>query len=131
VFRALQAGARGFLTKDAGAEEIAAAVATVAAGEAQLDPSVQRRLLEALASGAHVGVPGAAPSAATDDGLTAREEKVLSVIAEGLSNSEIAGRLYVSAATIKTHVNHLLAKTGCRDRAALVAYAYHTGRARP
>ncbi len=131
VFRALQAGARGFLTKDAGADEIAAAIATVAAGEAQLDPSVQRRLLEALAAGAHVGVPGASEPATPDDGLTAREEEVLTVIAEGLSNAEIADRLVVSEATVKTHVNHLLAKTGCRDRAALVAYAYRTGRATP
>jgi DNA-binding NarL/FixJ family response regulator len=131
VFRALQAGARGFLTKDAGADEIAAAIGTVAAGEAQLDPSVQRRLLEALASGAHVGVPGTSQDRTPDDGLTAREEEVLAVIAEGLSNPEIAERLVVSEATVKTHVNHLLAKTGCRDRAALVAYAYKTGRGTP
>ena len=129
VFRALQAGARGYLTKDAGADEIAAAVMTVAGGEAQLDPSVQRRLLEALARGAHVGVPGPAPTTPPDDGLTSREAEVLTVIAEGLSNTEIAERLYVSEATVKTHVNHLLAKTGCRDRAALVAYAYRSGRA--
>ena len=63
-----------------------------------------------------------------DDGLTAREEEVLAVIAEGLSNTEIADRLVVSEATVKTHVNHLLAKTGCRDRAALVGYAFRTGR---
>jgi DNA-binding NarL/FixJ family response regulator len=126
VFRALQAGARGFLTKDAGAEEIQQAITTVAAGQAQLDPSVQRRLLEALASGARLGV-GSAP---VDDGLTAREAEVLVEIAQGHSNAEIATRLFVSEATVKTHVNHLLAKTGCRDRAALVAYAYRTGRVR-
>lgn len=126
VFRALQAGARGFLTKDAGAEEIRAAIATVAAGQAQLDPSVQRRLLEALASGAAVGVPG--PPPAPDDGLTAREAEVLAEIAEGHSNAEIAARLFVGEATVKTHVNHLLAKLGCRDRAGLVAYAYRSGR---
>ena len=131
VFSALQAGARGFLTKDAGAEEIAAAITTVAAGEAQLDPSVQRRLLEALASGAHVGVLTPSSGPTPDDGLTAREAEVLAVIAEGLSNTEIAERLVVSEATVKTHVNHLLAKTGCRDRAALVAYAYRSGRATP
>jgi DNA-binding NarL/FixJ family response regulator len=128
VFRALQAGARGFLTKDAGAEEIEQAITTVAAGQAQLDPSVQRRLLEALASGAKLGVAEPAPAAAVDDGLTAREEEVLVEIAEGYSNAEIATRLFVSEATVKTHVNHLLAKTGCRDRAALVGYAYRTGR---
>lgn len=121
VFRALQAGARGFLTKDAGAQEIQAAIVTVAGGEAQLDPSVQRRLLEALAGR---GTPASAP----DDGLTARELEVLIEISHGLSNTEIAARLFVSEATVKTHVNHLLAKTGCRDRAALVAYAYRTGR---
>jgi DNA-binding NarL/FixJ family response regulator len=129
VFRALQAGARGFLTKDAGAAEIEQAITTVAAGQAQLDPSVQRRLLEALASGAQLGVAGPAAGAPPADGLTAREAEVLVEIAAGLSNAEIAGRLFVSEATVKTHVNHLLAKTGCRDRAALVAYAYRTGRA--
>jgi DNA-binding NarL/FixJ family response regulator len=127
VFGALQAGARGFLTKDAGADEIRTAVLSVAAGGAQLDPSVQRRLLEALASGAHVGIQPAAPEP-IDDGLTARELEVLTAIARGLSNTEIAQRLFVSEATVKTHVNHLLAKTARRDRAALVAYAYRTGR---
>lgn len=128
VFGALQAGARGFLTKDAGADEIRAAVLSVAAGDAQLDPSVQRRLLEALASGAHVGTePGVLDT--VDDGLTARELDVLTEIARGSNNTEIAQRLFVSEATVKTHVNHLLAKTSCRDRAALVAYAYRTGRA--
>jgi DNA-binding NarL/FixJ family response regulator len=127
VFGALQAGARGFLTKDAGADEIRTAVLSVAAGGAQLDPSVQRRLLEALASGAHVGIQPAAPEP-IDDGLTARELEVLTEIARGLSNTEIAQRLFVSEATVKTHVNHLLAKTARRDRAALVAYAYRTGR---
>ncbi|MEU8817313.1 response regulator transcription factor [Actinoplanes sp. NPDC048796] len=127
VFRALQAGARGYLTKDAGAEDIQQAILTVAAGEAQLDPSVQRRLLEALAGGAPYGV---APVPGDDSGLTAREEDVLREIAQGHSNSEIAARLHVSDATVKTHVNHLLAKTACRDRAALVAYAFRTGRAR-
>jgi DNA-binding NarL/FixJ family response regulator len=128
VFRALQAGARGFLTKDAGAAEIEQALTVVAAGQAQLDPSVQRRLLEALTTGAKLGVaePPAAPP--VDDGLTARETQVLVEIAQGRSNTEIAARLYVSEATVKTHVNHLLAKTGCRDRAGLVVHAYRTGR---
>jgi DNA-binding NarL/FixJ family response regulator len=128
VFRALQAGARGFLTKDAGAEEIHHAISTVAAGEAQLDPSVQRRLLEALAAGAPLGVAEATGPAPVDDGLTGRESEVLVEVAAGHSNSEIAARLFVSEATVKTHINHLLAKTGCRDRAALVGYAYRTGR---
>ena len=128
VFRALSAGARGFLTKDAGAEEIEQAVTTVAAGQAQLDPSVQRRLLEALASGAKLGVAEPETREPVDDGLTPREAEVLVEIAHGWTNTEIAGRLFVSEATVKTHINHLLAKTGCRDRAALVAYAYRTGR---
>ena len=128
VFRALSAGARGFLTKDAGAEEIEQAISTVAAGQAQLDPSVQRRLLEALASGARLSVAEPAAPAPVDDGLTAREAEVLVEIAQGHSNAEIADRLFVSEATVKTHINHLLAKTGCRDRAALVGYAYRTGR---
>ncbi|SBT46581.1 response regulator [Micromonospora narathiwatensis] len=127
VFAALQAGARGYLTKDAGADDIRAAIVAVASGEAQLDPSVQRRLLDALAK-TPAGVTGT-PSV-PDDGLTARETEVLTEIAQGRSNGEIAQRLYVSEATVKTHVNHLLAKTGCRDRAALVAYAFRTGRAR-
>ena len=132
MFGALQAGARGYLTKDASAEEIQAAVLSVAAGDAQLDPSVQRRLIEALASGQHVGTAARADSGVTstvDHGLTAREREVLIEIARGLSNTEVAERLFVSEATVKTHVNHLLAKTGCRDRAALVAYAYRTGAA--
>jgi DNA-binding NarL/FixJ family response regulator len=128
VFRALQAGARGFLTKDAGAAEIEQAITTVAAGQAQLDPSVQRRLLEALASGAKLGVAEPPAPPAVQDGLTAREAEVLVEIAQGQSNAEIATRLFVSEATVKTHINHLLAKTGCRDRAALVGYAYRTGR---
>ena len=130
VFRALQAGARGFLTKDAGAEEIQQAINTVAAGQAQLDPTVQRRLLEVLAAGATSGVAAPGRAEVVDDGLTAREVEVLVEIAAGHSNAEIAARLFVSEATVKTHVNHLLAKTGCRDRAALVVHAYRTGRAR-
>jgi DNA-binding NarL/FixJ family response regulator len=127
VFGALRAGARGYLTKDASAEEIQAAVLSVAAGDAQLDPSVQRRLLEALASGRRFGTPAAEAGPTVEDGLTVREREVLTEIARGLSNTEVADRLVVSEATVKTHVNHLLAKTGCRDRAALVAYAYRTG----
>lgn len=132
VFGALRAGARGFLTKDASADEIRSAVLTVASGKAQLDPSVQRRLLDALASGARVGLPPPDPVSRADaepeDGLTPREEEVLGQIALGLTNTEVAAALFVSEATVKTHINHLLAKTGGRDRAALVAYAYRTGR---
>ena len=147
VFRALRAGARGFLTKDAGADEIRQALSTVAAGQAQFDPTVQRRLLEALAASADAdagnrltgrpgpgGGPGAGPGGGPGgeplDGLTPREVEVLVEIAAGLSNAEIATALVVSEATVKTHVNHLLAKTGRRDRAQLVGYAFRHGLAR-
>jgi DNA-binding NarL/FixJ family response regulator len=139
VFSALQAGARGFLTKDAGADEIHRAITVVAAGHAQLDPSVQRRLLDALGSGqrfavadaeeAGAGAPGAGPVAPDD--LTPREVEVLGHIASGLSNSEIAATLFVSEATVKTHINHIFAKTGLRDRAQLVGYAFRHGLASP
>lgn len=128
VFPALRAGAKGFLTKDADADEIRQALLTVAGGDAQLDPTVQRRLLEALTRGGQSGL--AAPdtkAAAVTGGLTPRELDVLALIAEGLSNTEIAGRLFVSDSTVKTHINHLLAKTSLRDRAQLVAFAFRNG----
>ena len=140
VFAALQAGARGFLTKDAGAEEIHRAIATVASGDAQLDPSVQRRLLDALASGQRLAVAGQpaparqVPAAAPDprpDELTPREAEVLRHIAAGLSNTEIAAALFVTEATVKTHINHIFTKTSLRDRAQLVRYAYQHGLVRP
>ncbi len=130
VFAARQAGARGYLTKDAGAAEIENAILTAARGQASLDPDVQRRLLDALRAGSAFGVPapGPAPLPGTlPDGLTAREAEVVQLIAAGRSNTEIAGELFVSTATVKTHVNHIFAKTGLRDRAQLVAYAYRTG----
>ena len=137
VFAALRAGALGFLTKDAGAEEILRALLTVEAGQAQLDPSVQRRLVEAFARGERLGTAGAAGAAGAagggdqaPDGLTPRELEVLTVIAAGLSNAEIAARFRLSDATVKTHINHLLAKTGMRDRAQLVGYAFRRGIAR-
>jgi DNA-binding NarL/FixJ family response regulator len=154
VFAALQAGARGFLTKDAGAEEIRRAIATVASGDAQLDPSVQRRLLDALASGQRLAVAGqpappspappspappspvtASAGAAAPDAhpgeLTPREAEVLGHIAAGLSNTEIAAALFVTEATVKTHINHIFTKTSLRDRAQLVRYAYQHGLVRP
>jgi DNA-binding NarL/FixJ family response regulator len=130
VFAALRAGALGFLTKNAGAREIFEAVTTVSGGDAQLDPSVQRRLVEVIARGARAGGPGAAGSPrehGNADGLTEREVEVLTEVGAGLSNAEIAGKLRISAATVKTHINHLLAKTGTRDRAQLVAYAFRHG----
>jgi DNA-binding NarL/FixJ family response regulator len=118
VLGALRAGARGYLTKDAGAEEIRQAVQAVARGDAALDPAVQRHVVAAL------GEPAAPP---LPDDLTPREAEVLSLIAEGLTNAEIAARLVVSAATVKSHVNHIFAKIGVRDRAQAVVYAYENG----
>jgi DNA-binding NarL/FixJ family response regulator len=126
VFSALQAGARGFLTKDAGAAEIHRAILDVAAGNAQLDPGVQRRLLDALGSGDRFAVAGPAPSQ-PPDALTPREAEVLAHIAAGLSNAEISAALFVSEATVKTHINHIFTKTGLRDRAQLVGYAFRHG----
>ncbi|MER7004905.1 response regulator transcription factor [Dactylosporangium sp. NPDC000555] len=136
VFRALRSGARGFLTKNAGAHEIRQAILTVAAGEAQLDPSVQRRVIETFVARpapppAPLPRPDPAPPVEIhEDGLTAREVEVLTEICHGHSNAEIAQRLFISEVTVKTHVNHLLSKTGQRDRAALVAHAFRTGRVR-
>jgi DNA-binding NarL/FixJ family response regulator len=139
VFGALRAGARGYLTKDASAGEIFQAVVAVCAGNAQLDPSVQRRLVDAIAQGARVGLADAGVAGtgaaggdgslggrrkAALDGLTEREVDVLTAIGGGLSNAEISARFRISPATVKSHVNHLLAKTGMRDRAQLVGYAF-------
>jgi DNA-binding NarL/FixJ family response regulator len=132
VFAALRAGARGFLTKDAGAAEIFQAVSAVCAGDAQLDPSVQRALVDAIAQGRRVDIPDAirGPGGQADpalDGLTQREVEVLTGIGAGLSNAELAEKFRISQATVKTHINHLLAKTGTRDRSQLVAYAFRRG----
>jgi DNA-binding NarL/FixJ family response regulator len=124
VFAALQAGARGYLTKDAGAEEIARAIDAVRGGDAQLDPSVQRRLVDALATG---GQPSRRRRDNLPDGLTQREAEVLTLIAGGRSNAEIARELFISEATVKTHINNLFAKAGLRDRAQAVTYAYRKG----
>jgi DNA-binding NarL/FixJ family response regulator len=129
VFSALQAGARGFLTKDAGADEIHRAITAVADGHAQFDPSVQRRLLDAFnpPAPARQSAPAAARVVQPPDELTPREAEVLSHIAAGLSNLEIAAALFVSEATVKTHINHIFTKTGLRDRAQLVGYAFRHG----
>ena len=119
VLGALRAGARGYLTKDAGAEEIRAAVEAVVRGEAALDPAIQHHVVAA------VGASAEEPAAPHD--LTPREAEVLTLIAEGLTNAEIAERLVVSAATVKSHVNHIFAKIGARDRAQAVVYAYANG----
>ena len=127
LFPALRAGARGYLTKDAGGEEIVRAVHSVLSGDAGLSPSVQRRLLERLSA----PEPEPARPTAVPDGLTAREAEVLVLIAEGLSNPEIARRLSVSIATVKTHINNMFSKTGLKDRAQAVSYAYRKGLVRP
>ncbi|MFF3204205.1 response regulator [Streptomyces sp. NPDC002962] len=127
LFPALKAGARGYLTKDAGGDEIVRAVHSVLSGDAGLSPSVQRRLLERLS----VPEPEPAAPAVVPDGLTTREAEVLVLIAEGLSNQEIARRLSVSTATVKTHINNMFSKTGLKDRAQAVRYAYGKGLVRP
>jgi DNA-binding NarL/FixJ family response regulator len=121
VLEALRAGARGYLTKEAGGEEIRAALRRVLDDGAALDPAVQHHVLKALTEPPE-RKPGELP-----DGLTPREAEVLGLIAGGLSNGEIAARLYISEGTVKSHVNHLLAKAGVRDRAQAVAYAYRHG----
>jgi DNA-binding NarL/FixJ family response regulator len=122
VVDALRAGARGFLTKDAGAAEIERAIAAVVRGEAAIDPAVQHHVVAAVA-----GASAEAARPQLPDGLTTREAEVLSLIAEGLSNAEIASRLVVSEATVKSHINHIFTKTGVRDRAQAVTYAYRHG----
>ena len=122
ILPALQAGARGYLTKDASAEQIETAIRAVHAGQTHLDHAVQERLVAAV-----ISQPPAAPSGpgqGPPDGLTAREVEVLALLASGLNNTEIAQRLYLSNATVKTHINRIFAKTGARDRAQAVRYAY-------
>ena len=123
VVAALRAGARGFLTKDAGADQIDQALRAVMRGEAAIDPAVQHHVVAAVAAGG----AGETPEESLPDGLTPREAEVMSLIAAGLSNAEIAGRLVITEATVKSHVNHLFGKTGVRDRAQAVAYAYRNG----
>jgi DNA-binding NarL/FixJ family response regulator len=132
IVPALQAGARGYLTKDASAEQIEAAIHAVHAGQTHLDPAVQERLVAAVISRPAAGeppVPGLGQK--PPDGLTAREAEVLTLLASGLSNTEIARRLYLSNATVKTHINRIFAKTGARDRAQAVRYAYQHDLATP
>jgi len=133
AFSALRAGASGFLLKDVPPAELVSAIRTVARGDAVVSPRVTRRLLEEYAdqlpdlSGAG---SGADPHPALA-GLTEREREVLLLVAEGLSNAEIAERLYVSEATVKSHVGRLLAKLGLRDRVQAVVFAFQSGLVRP
>ena len=123
VYEALRAGASGFLLKDSPRHDLIAAVRAAAAGDALLAPSVTRRLIEAFAR----RPPETSPSPSQLASLTARERDVLLLLARGRSNSEIAEVLFVSEATVKTHVGNLLAKLGLRDRVQAVILAYETG----
>jgi len=127
VYAALRAGASGFLLKDTPPADLLAAIRVIAAGDALLAPAVTRRL---IAEFARRPEPGQQP-AATLAGITDREREVLTLIARGLSNAEIAQALHVTMATAKTHVGRLLAKLGARDRAQLVMVAYETGLVQP
>ncbi|HET9168086.1 MAG TPA: response regulator transcription factor [Actinospica sp.] len=128
---ALRAGALGYLTKDADRVQIARAVQAAAGGQSVLDETVQRRLIAAIGAGTSSPSESAAAPAPTQAappaGLTAREIDVLRLIAAGRSNPEIAKELFVSEATVKTHINHVFAKTGARDRAQAVRFAYQHG----
>jgi len=123
VYEALRAGASGFLLKDSPRHDLIAAVRAAAAGDALLAPSVTRRLIEAFAR----RPPETSPSPSRLASLTARERDVLLLLARGRSNAEIASVLFVSEATVKTHVGNLLAKLGLRDRVQAVILAYETG----
>jgi DNA-binding NarL/FixJ family response regulator len=123
VFEALRAGASGFALKSRPLEELLSAIRTVAAGEALLAPSVTRRLIAHFTEGDRV--PRRTPRGLAE--LTEREREVLSLVARGLSNTEIAGTLHVSIPTVKTHVSRILTKLGARDRTQLVVLAYESG----
>ena len=122
VFEALRAGASGFLTKDVEPDDLRAAVRTVADGNALLTPSVTRRVVDAFAAAPH-----AAPDRSRLEVLSDRERDVLALVGQGLSNQEIADRLYLSPLTAKTHVSRIMQKLGVRDRAQLVVVAFQTG----
>jgi len=119
VLAALGAGALGYLTKDTGRDDISRAIAAAGRGQALLDPAVHARLVQLAQQ-----QPAGSPTGALPDGLTVREAEVLAYLARGLSNQEIASALYVSEATVKTHINRIFAKTQSRDRAQAIVYAH-------
>jgi DNA-binding NarL/FixJ family response regulator len=123
VFDGLQAGASGFLLKDAGPAELLHAIRVVAAGEALLAPRITRRLIAQVTASRATN----ADAAARLDVLTAREREVLALVGQGLSNDEIGAALFLSPATARTHVSHAMVKLGARDRAQLVVIAYQAG----
>ena len=128
VYQALRAGASGFLVKDCEPDDLIRAIRVVARGDALLSPSVTRRLIDNLAQQGRAAGRTTRPVPGHDlSRLTEREREILSLVAEGLSNDEIAGRLYLSPLTTKTHVSRILAKLDARDRAQLVVIAYETG----
>ncbi|MBW5485337.1 response regulator [Streptomyces bambusae] len=127
VYEALRAGASGFLLKDASADQLAEAVRVVAAGEALLSPNITKRLITQFS---RLGAPRG-PSKERLGELTERETEVLALIAQGLSNAEIAAHLLVAEQTVKTHVSRILVKLGLRDRTQAAVYAYETGLVRP
>jgi len=122
VFAALRAGASGFLLKDADPADLLQAIAVVARGDALLAPAVTRTLISEFIAG-----PAPANPAAGRDVLTAREQEIVELVARGLSNDEIAGRMVISPFTAKTHINRAMTKLHCRDRAQLVVWAYESG----
>jgi len=126
VYKALRVGASGFLLKDAGPCELLNAIRVVATGDALIAPSITRRLIAEFAARRDPNEP---PAAAAE--LTEREREILRLVARGLSNAEIAGRLVISPLTAKTHVSRILRKLGCRDRAQLVTLAYESGLVTP
>ncbi|MEU3655367.1 response regulator transcription factor [Streptomyces sp. NPDC032161] len=128
VYEALRAGASGFLLKDASATELAHAVRVVAAGEALLSPNITKRL---IAEFSRISDTPRGPFTPRSGNLTERETEVLALIAQGLSNAEIAERLVVAEQTVKTHVSRILAKLGVRDRTQAAIHAYETGLVRP
>ena len=128
VYEALRAGASGFLLKDASADQLAEAVRVVAAGDALLAPGITRRLLTEFS---RLRDRPRAPLKERVGGLTERETEVLALIAQGLSNAEIATRLVVAEQTVKTHVGRILVKLGLRDRTQAAVFAYESGLVRP
>jgi DNA-binding NarL/FixJ family response regulator len=126
VYQAMRAGASGFLLKDASHDQLATAIRTVSAGQALLAPPITRRLVEDFCRG-----PAPDGAAAETAQLSQRELDVVRQVAQGLSNAEIAGQLYLSDSTVKSHIARILAKLGLRDRVQIVVFAYETGIIRP
>jgi DNA-binding NarL/FixJ family response regulator len=128
VYHAMRAGASGFLLKDATREQLTGAIRAACAGETLLAPAITRRLIEDFCRGP---APGGTTDGSDAGGLSEREREVVRLIAAGLSNAEIASSLYLSEATIKSHITRILARIGLRDRTQIAVYAYEHGIVRP